>query len=331
MYRPAAVAMRPFPFFSFFPFFLTALALLSLSLPLAAANLVNTRVVYVIDATGDVARVQAQVRLRNDGTAPVSTVHILAPPGSGHVTVSEGEKLTRGGMIGVTAVPGEGAEYTARLSAPLGVGSGAEVTIVIAYELFDAIAPSPPTLREGEPHFVALTCGAHFLSPYATEASSTLVKMARAPPDGAVLRAPEPVDVDGKLLKLGPFTALPPRSEGEVEVRFQNDRGMLVAREYERQMYVSHWGNVAMREEYRVENAAAKHVGRWSRVDYSMGEASRFATKTAIGDVWANLPRTASNVVYQDLVGNITTSRMRVPNAKFRPVQLSFRFPLLGG
>lgn len=305
---------------------LLVLFLLSLSLSPSTSTLINTRVFHVIDATADVARVQAQVRVRNAGSAPVSEVRILAPSGAGAISVCAGEKLTRSGMLQGRSRP-DG--HYAFLREPL--FAGYEIVLVVAYDIVSAIAPSPAELPEGSSHFVRLRCGAHFLSPYHTEVASTTLRLARKP-NGGVVDAPGPVDVDGSVVKIGPFVDVPAGSVSEeVSVRFQNDRGMLVAKEYTREMYVSHWGNVAVREEYVVENGAAKHVGRWSRVDYDRGASTPFGSKTAIGDVWANLPKPSTNVVYQDLVGNITTSRLRKPNAHYRPVRLSFRFPLLGG
>ena len=82
-------------------------------------------------------------------------------------------------------------------------------------------------------------------------------------------------------------------------MRFRNDRGMLVAELAAKHVHVSHWGGMAVSETYEVHNAAARHVGEWSRVDHTGGSGmmgisagSRYAT--AIDDVQANLPADAT-------------------------------------
>lgn len=293
----------------------------------AQAALVNARVTVGVDATASVARVQVMLRVRNDGPEPQSAVRLVAPVGSGAIVVGEGDKLTKTGRL-VAEKEADGGGYGVVLRKPLAAGD--EIALAVSYEQLDAIVPSPSEIAEGESHYVLYAASAYFASPYVTESATTVIKMSGVPVAG-VVHAPEPNEVSGTTLTLGPYSNVPAFANAPVAVRFKNDRGMLVAASALREMYVSHWGNVAVKEEFLVENSAARHVGRWSRVDYDKGLAAPLASRTAIGDVWVNLPKRSTNVVYKDLVGNITTSRLREPNAKHRPMQLSFRFPLLGG
>lgn len=315
-------------------FFVPALLLTAVLSTSVFADIVNTHVEYVIDATASVARKVTLVRMRNDGSTPVSEVSVFAPANSAAIVVVDGDRIEKGASRlpvskgrRASADSGDGMLYTIALKNE--IEAGEEHAIVVAYELLDAIEPSPKEISEGESHFVRFADSAYFASPYQTLSLTGQVKLTGKPVD-AHFEAPEPAKLQNAVLKLGPYEGLPPFAKASLTTRFENNRGFLVANDAVREMYVSHWGTVAMTEEYEVENTAARHVGQWSRADYENPRA-RARSKTSIGDVWANLPRDATNVVYKDLVGNITTSRMRKPGKTYRPIQLSFRFPLVGG
>lgn len=290
--------------------------------------LVNSEVAVGMDASAGFVRVQANMRLRNDGPAEERTVRLATPGGTGAILVSQGKKLERATRRPVLRSADDREAFQVELAESLEVGD--EVSLVVAYELPDALSPSPAEIKEGEDHFVELSMPALFWSPYRTERLKASAKFASRPA-GNVVSAPEPFKVERSSVALGPYAELPPFWDSPLKLRFKSNRAMLVSTEAVREMYVSHWGNIAAKEEFHVENAAARHVGRWSRIDYEKGSLSPLQAHTAIGDVWVNLPKRSTNVVYKDLVGNITTSRMRKPNSKHVPVQLTFRFPLLGG
>jgi oligosaccharyltransferase complex subunit alpha (ribophorin I) len=294
----------------------------------AHAAISNSEVAVALDASADIARVRVKIRLRNDGPSAERVVKVSSPGGTGSILVSLGDKLTKASRIPATRSAGEGVLYEVALATPLEAGD--ELALVVAYDLASAIVPSPPEIEEGGAHFVELDVPTFFSSPYATKSLTAVVKLANRP-TGDVVSGPQPFKINGATVVFGPYSDVQPLWKEGVKLRFKNNRGMLVASEALREVYVSHWGNIAAKEEYHVENAAARHTGRWSRVDYAKGSHSPLASHTAIGDVWVYLPMRSSNVVYKDLVGNITTSRMRKPNGKNLPVQLSFRFPLLGG
>jgi oligosaccharyltransferase complex subunit alpha (ribophorin I) len=307
----------------------------SLLISRSFATLVNERVAIAVDATGPLAQVQTHVRVRNDGPNAVSTVTLILPNAErrGPLVVAEGAELGRKVIpltlshvqATVEGVPDHSEAVNAVLSNKLDIGEA--VDLLVAYDLTHAIVLSPIEIRENESQYVRFEGDAYYTSPYFTESVETAIKLASASliakPTG-----PVPFSVSKSTLKLGPYVAVPPMSSNPISARFQNNKGFLVADEAIREMYVSHWGNVAVKEELKLRNAGAKFIGRWSRIDYT---SSPSAAAPAIADVWANLPRESTTILYKDLIGNITTSRLRKPNKKNRPAQFSFRFPLLGG
>jgi oligosaccharyltransferase complex subunit alpha (ribophorin I) len=331
------------------PALLAALAALAAVSGLATATLVNVRVSQQIRPAGALTHYEIALRVRNDGPAPAPAVDLLVRRDLALLLVVAGDKLAKplaplplsphGTDDGGTH-KGDGEvkhheentidhccrSFVVTLPEPL--ASGAEIDLVIAMQVTQAIAPVPAEIGESDPQYFRYIGSAYFMSPYRTETMETSIKL----PSSELSSRPEqpvPVSVTSDTIKLGPYTNVPPRAHEPVSVRYRDDSGVFVAHHALRQMHISHWGNVAVKEEFRIENAGAKYVGRWSRVDYT--ERRDKTCPTAIGDTWANLPSAATNVLYKDLVGNITTSRLRNPTKRYRSVQLQFRFPLLGG
>lgn len=52
---------------------------------------------------------------------------------------------------------------------------------------------------------------------------------------------------------------------GVVQVHFENNSPFAVVEQLEREIEVSHWGNVYVTEHYKMRNGGAKHKGTFSR------------------------------------------------------------------
>lgn len=309
--------------------------ILALFFSLCGGTLVNVEVKRVIDVSSTIAISRSTVTLKNNGDSPVDSffiaVHKHDISGLSDLWVSLKSASSRKALPlqPTSNVPGlkpccRG--YKVSLIDPL--SPGASVTLDVRMDVAGVVKPVPAEIKSFDTQFMSYSGNAYFYSPYHTERLEASVTLGS--PEVISLKAPKPNVMAGKKLKLGPFTDVKPLSHETLTVRFRNDRGFLVARRAAKEFYVSHWGRIATTEMFEVENAAAKHVGEWSRVNHdSMSGRSRYAT--AIGDVWANLPGDATRVEYRDLVGNITSSKLRKESRKKRAVQLRFRFPMMGG
>lgn len=317
--------------------FATATVLL-MSLGAARATLVNERVARAIDVTGVLAIHLTAVTLRNDGDAAASSfvLAVHAPDANALAdlvvsdpSVSTGAKFTALPMQVVTNVPGLRScckGYRVTLRKP--IKPGASKRLIVHMDVAGVVVPVPAKVKEDEDQFMRFTGNAYFYSPYVTEDMTTTITLGSSLVTSKSLEA-EPFSVKGKTMTAGPYTDVQPFSHAPMTVRFKNARGFLVASSAVKQFYVSHWGNIAVKEEFKLSNAGAQLEGAWSRIDYSRLAGSMFTN--AIGDVWANLPPDATNVEYKDLLGNVTSSRLRKPTRKHRAVKLEFRFPLVGG
>lgn len=208
------------------------------------------------------------------------------------------------------------------------ISSGDTYKVTFLYDLVQAIVPVPEKIGETGKQYLKFSGNQYYYSPYKTEKVSTKLSLGYGAKGITVQPTGSHVKVSKTEVSIGPFETIASSTFEHYFVRFQADRGLLVAKSALKEFYVSHWGNIRVKEEYRLENRGAKHVGRWSRVDFLRDPKH---SPTSIADVWANLPKDATNVVYRDMIGNITTSRLRKPTKKGRSVRLVFRYPLLGG
>ena len=110
-------------------------------------------------------------------------------------------------------------------------------------------------------------------------------------------------------------------------IHFENNKPLTVFNYAIKTFQVSHWGNIAVTEEYQIENIGAKLIGEFGRVDYDDG---RTGGKNALKSIRAKLPLRAWGLWYRDEIGNVSTS-----NAKREmndvDLLLTPRFPILGG
>lgn len=312
--------------------FLLVLSLLFLS---SSASLVNLHVKRVIDVSGTLSISRTTIRMKNIADQPASFFYLSLKStdaaGLGDLWVSDSSRkpLTSLHMEPSTEVPGLEdccTGFKVHLREPLPVGG--EVSVDVRMDVADVVTPVPPVLQGKEVQFMRFVGNAYFFTPYETKemiTSMTLGSSTVTSKNGLI----EPYDLEGSKLTMGPYKSVPALSFSEISIRFKNDRGFLVADKSIKEFYVNHLGNIAAREEYHVVNDGARHEGEWSRVDHSGSYSSKYGT--ALGDVWANLPADATRVSYEDLIGNVTSSRLRKPTKGKRAVQLTYRYPLMGG
>jgi len=93
---------------------------------------------------------------------------------------------------------------------------------------------------------------------------------------------------------------------------------------------VSHWGNIAIEYFSKIYNSGATLKGEFGRVSYNKHNPAN--GKTAVKQLYAEIPYHAWGAFYYDEIGNISTSRAwRDSKDKVVKLGLEPRFPILGG
>jgi len=95
-----------------------------------------------------------------------------------------------------------------------------------------------------------------------------------------------------------------------------------------RDVYVSHWGNIAIDEYYNLYNDAAGINGQFSRVDYQPSINPNQGAN-AITSVETTLPHYIHGLYYHDYIGNISSSHAERKETGVE-FNIEFRFPIFG-
>jgi oligosaccharyltransferase complex subunit alpha (ribophorin I) len=137
----------------------------------------------------------------------------------------------------------------------------------------------------------------------------------------------KPTSVKGESIVYGPYPDVKPFSFSAQRIHYENNSPFLTVRKLIKTIEVSHWGNVAVEEDYVIEHTGAKLKGQFSRYDF---QRNPYGAATVIPIMRQHLPLYASDPYYRDESGNITTSffseRSDGPLLELLP-----RFPLFGG
>lgn len=165
----------------------------------------------------------------------------------------------------------------------------------------------------------------YFLSVYPT-ASSTLIMNVKK--ENVHFTSEAPSTNDANRLKYGPFKNIEPLSFSQLQIFFTYPFPLPVFRTATRDIYVSHWGSVAVDEYFSIFNEGAGIKGQFSRIDY-MPQVNPNNGQNAIGSLGITLPQYIDGLYYYDYIGNISTSHAvrTQDNVDF---SIEPRFPIFG-
>lgn len=209
--------------------------------------------------------------------------------------------------------------FSVALSSPLAPNSKESLVLDVLTVFTKAQAPLPARIATGQQQRVVLLYSATVASPYEVEKQETVVRMPgkveayenAAGGSAAPERDPAGASSRATMLAHGPLVqTLPPFSLSPGRVHFVNNAPFAHAERLEREVEVSHWGNVAVRERFSpIAHLGARHRGEWSRLDFSANaEATNPTALQALGLV---LPPQARWFSFRDEIGNISSSHMR--------------------
>ena len=120
---------------------------------------------------------------------------------------------------------------------------------------------------------------------------------------------------------------LPPFKAKKLYIHYINNKHLMVFNYAIKTFQVSHWGNIAVTEEYQIENIGAKLIGEFGRIDYDGGYKGG---KNALLKLDAVLPLRSWGLWYRDEIGNVSTSNAKRDMNDVK-LELQPRFPILGG
>jgi len=187
------------------------------------------------------------------------------------------------------------------------------------------IIPHPEQIKQNEKQLVKYSGLLYLFSPYKTVTQRTSIKLSSS----NILSHTQikPFSASANKIKYGPYENIEALSNETFFVHYENETPFMTVTHLERIIEVSHWGNIAVKENILLEHSGAKLKGSFSRYEFQKdtrsGQASVKSYKTI-------LPASAADVYYRDSNGNISTSNMNVMRDAVE-LELRPRFPLFGG
>lgn len=203
---------------------------------------------------------------------------------------------------------------------------GASVTLKLTAVLTSFLEPFPAEITQAESQLVRLTESHVFYSPYATETQKTTIRLASRTIESYSKHAPHSLVRD--VLTYGPYKNTPGNTLLPATVHFVNNRPFAKLSNVNREIEVSHWGNVAIEETYELKHAGAKLSGGFSRFDYKGGRTG--GDSPSFRSIFATLPSQANSIYYRDQIGNISTSDLKKVDGGIE-MEIQTRFPMFGG
>ncbi|KAF5369896.1 hypothetical protein D9758_001057 [Tetrapyrgos nigripes] len=229
------------------------------------------------------------------------------------------------------------------------------VNIVLETIQTHATYPWPGRASQQEEQALKYNTTLFVLSPYKTVVQRTKVKAPSpeirdysTPKNVDAFTLENPVTKSGATITYGPFNNLPDTTRNEwtsknqqlVSVHYKYDYPVLELTTVKRAAEISHWGaNLNIQDDIVLHNAGPQLKGHFSRLEHQTQNFYKRAAAHVIPALSLHLPAGIHDVYYYDLIGNVSTSRLRaapsVPkNSKgnqFSVLELRPRYPLLGG
>ncbi|CAD7931907.1 unnamed protein product [Amoebophrya sp. A120] len=143
-----------------------------------------------------------------------------------------------------------------------------------------------------------------------------------------------------KKITFGPFKMgeLGDIGEDKIFVHFSHQAHQAYFKNVRREIEVSHWGNVAFKEDYKLKHGGAAMNGAFNRITFTWQDYRSRGMQmppnpvlTQMEELSVVLPKTARNLHYRDEIGNISSSNARRDEKGYVLAQLRPRYPLLGG
>ncbi|KAJ7771353.1 Ribophorin I [Mycena maculata] len=241
------------------------------------------------------------------------------------------------------------------ITLPQALGLNATVNIVLETIQTHATYPWPERAAQQEDQALKYNTDLFVLSPYHTAVQRTKI---RSPtPTVHSYTTPEkletftldaPVTKSGATITYGPYNNIVPSANKEFILKHQQPVVVHFGYEYpvaevptlKRAAEISHWGaNLNIQDEIHLRNAGPALKGHFSRLDHQTQSFYKRSAPHVIPGLTLHLPAGIRNTYYYDLIGNVSTSRLRtVPSVpknaqsnQYSVLELKPRYPIMGG
>lgn len=282
----------------------------------SVSAIVNEEISRVIDGSGSIVQVSLTIK-----ASGLSGSYSLMFPDSAARNLAFLEVKEKNEVYSVAEPQTDGSNsvYDVR------TGDKSSVTLKVKAIFTELLEMYPAEITQMEDQRVRLSDNHYVLTPYMTETQKTTVRLASTQVESWTRL--EPNVQRGSSVTYGPYKNIPGMASSPMSVHYVNNKPFAKLVQAEREVEVSHWGNIAVEETYELRHVGASLKGGFSRLDYQM---SRDGDRPSFASLMAYLPREARDIYYRDQIGNISTSDITVTDEDLQ-MEVGTRFPLFGG
>jgi len=278
-----------------------------------------------IDVSSQLVKITHRLTLVNNGKTPVkSVVFPVETKAKKNLSFFKAQLVEGGKQLVAKENPSKALphSYTIELKDTLEAGKTIKLQVEAVFS--NHLSPHPAEITQKEKQLVQYRGNAYLYSQYKVGSQTTKISLSSSNIES--FTKVKPSSQSESTVTYGPYENIPPLSEEDIVVHYENNSPFLSVESLLRHIEVSHWGNIAIEETIDVYHNGAKLKGSFSRFEYQReqsGVSSVKAFKTL-------LPLSASDVYYRDEIGNISTSNLREGDDNVE-LELRPRFPLFGG
>ncbi|KAI0080902.1 oligosaccharyl transferase alpha subunit [Panus rudis PR-1116 ss-1] len=326
-------------------------------LALADHSFENTAIVRTIELGGSLVHVTTTyaVKALEDG----SSIYTVALGDDEHKKTSWLEVKVKGqaAILPLERV-GYNPESNVHLYAvelPKALKANGSTNLVVETVQTHATYPYPAEASQKEPQSLKYETDLLVLSPYTTAVQRTKVRSpspqihSYTTPEGMdAFTLEDPVTKSGATLTYGPYKNIPAsvaadfvaEKQKRITVHYTFDAPVIEITKLERAAEISHWGaNLNIQDNVHLHNAGPGLKGHFSRLEYQSAAYFGHPAPHALPGLTLHLPPGIHDVYYYDLIGNVSTSRLRtVPSVpkgsqsnQYSILELRPRYPVFGG
>jgi oligosaccharyltransferase complex subunit alpha (ribophorin I) len=289
-----------------------------------AGSFVNTELDRTIDLRTHIEEVTLAIKAKNTGSGSASA-YIVAVPAEkavrlAYVDASAGKQKLIAKEVALSEAPSKGGRYF-QIDLPKTLAAGESASFNVFLVFTRTQRPFPEMIEQQENQLVMWEDSSVVFSPYTTSAMDTTVKLASKQVESYTKKGAKK-SADQISYK---FSDVPAFDSRTLAIHFVNNSPFATFNTLSKDIEVSHWGNVAVQDNYVLTHTGAKLRGAFTRFDYERSHAGA-GFRTLV----AELPRTAKDIYYRDVIGNVSTSKVRKAQGHTR-MEVDPRFPMFGG
>ncbi|KAH9918214.1 oligosaccharyl transferase alpha subunit [Epithele typhae] len=322
----------------------------------AANSFENTAVVRTVDLGGTLTYVTTTYAIRalEDG----SSVYTIALGEQEHARTSWLEAKLKGQTKRLPledfGFHSESGVYLYTIELPKALDTNGTANLVIDTVQSHATYAWPQEARQQEEQAMKYHSEVLVISPYKTVVQRTKLRLptpqvhSYSTPEGIAFAKESVVTKSGATITYGPFHDIPPSATSGFQEKSQKPYTVHYAFEYpvlditklERSAEISHWGsNLNIQDNIVFYNAGPRLKGHFSRLEFQTQAYFGRPKAHTIPSVTLHLPPGIRDAYFYDLVGNVSTSRLRtapsVPKGseggRNSVLELKPRYPIMGG